>query len=502
LASKASPDVLSHGWRRWLVPSLSDCLFLALMAWLIAFTIGSDEIGLLQDSQAGAQIRIGDWILDHGAAPSTDVFSFSRAGQPWFAWEWLTGVVFALVHRWLGLQGMVLLGAAVIATANLILLRHMLWRGANFLVVIFTMHLVVGASSLHYFARPHIFTLLFMAGAFFLLDRDQRKPDWRVWLLIPLTVLWANMHGAFVAMIASVAIVAVGRALEGAWAASRRYGLLAAACLVASLLNPYGYREHVHIAQYMSQGWLMELVQEFQPPQFHSAASHYLELLLAAGVALAVLSFARKHFATGLLLLAWMHMALTSVRHVPIFALVVTPLLAGELTQWWDRWTAGAGLRSVLALFRSLAEEYTPHLGRSSIWASGAIVLLAFAPLSIPWPRDFPEPRYPASLVSRHAEAIQASRIFTTDSWADYLTYRFHPRQRIFVDGRSDFFGKEMLDHYLTILRGYHGWDSLMESYRFDAALVPSQSAIASLLRRDARWKIAEDDGRAVLFKR
>jgi hypothetical protein len=41
-----------------------------------------------------------------------------------------------------------------------------------------------------------------------------------------------------------------------------------------------------------------------------------------------------------------------------------------------------------------------------------------------------------------------------------------------------------------------------MKRYDFDAALVPSQSALASLLRENSGWKLIEDDGQAVLFQR
>jgi hypothetical protein len=105
-------------------------------------------------------------------------------------------------------------------------------------------------------------------------------------------------------------------------------------------------------------------------------------------------------------------------------------------------------------------------------------------------------------VVQRNAGLISGSRIFTTDSWADYLTFHNYPRQRIFVDGRSDFFGKEISEDYLQILKGYYGWDALMKRYEFDAALVPTQSAIASLLRLRPDWRTIEQDGQAALFQR
>src|SRR5947208_3801299 len=81
--------------RRWLAPSLADVIFCALFLWLMLFTIRSDgTLGLLQDSNTGYHIRTGDFILQHRAVPRGDIFSFSKPGQPCFAWEWLSAVLF------------------------------------------------------------------------------------------------------------------------------------------------------------------------------------------------------------------------------------------------------------------------------------------------------------------------------------------------------------------------------------------------------------------------
>src|SRR5258707_1434159 len=143
----------------WLTPSLADILFISQLIWLLLFTIHSDgTAGLLIDSNTGYHIRTGDFILEHGAVPHADIFSFSKAGQPWFAWEWLSAIVFAVTHRFLGMKGLVILSAAVIALANIILLRHLAWRGANFLMAVLVMHLVMAGSSIHHLSRPPVLT--------------------------------------------------------------------------------------------------------------------------------------------------------------------------------------------------------------------------------------------------------------------------------------------------------------------------------------------------------
>ena len=490
------------GAARWLAPSLSDVIFGALLLWLLLFTIHSDgTLGLLQDSNTGYHIRTGDFILEHRAIPHSDIFSFSKPGQPWFAWEWLSAVLFALVYQSAGMKGLIVFTGTIVALSNLVLLRHMLWRGANALVAIVVLHLVTGASSVHYLARPHVFTFLFLAASLWLIDADRRRPERRIWILVPLTAVWVNMHGGFVALLACLGIIAAGSALEASWTMARRYGLLALACLAASGVNPYGFRVHTHVIQYLREKWIVDLVQEFQSPRFGSTDSLYFEILLFAGVALSVWLISRRQLSSALLVLAWAHAALTSMRHIPIYGFVAAPLLAREATGLWDRWAQDAKPRSARAILGAMAAEHIPGLQRNSLWTPALVICLALFTFGWTWPVDFPAARYPAAVVANNAELISGSRIFTTDAWADYLTFHFYPRQKIFVDGRSDFFGKEMSEQYVQILKGQYGWDKLMTRYDFNVALVPSQSALASLLRLNANWQLIQEDSQSALFQ-
>jgi len=99
------------------VPSHADWLFAALIVWL--FVAGSGWQVLLADGDTGWHIRAGEYILAHREVPHADLFSFTRPGAPWCAWEWLSDVLFALAHRAAGLKGVVLLAGAVIASAVL-----------------------------------------------------------------------------------------------------------------------------------------------------------------------------------------------------------------------------------------------------------------------------------------------------------------------------------------------------------------------------------------------
>ena len=62
-------------------------------AYLIFLSMG--EI-LLRDSDTLWQIRIGQWIIENGAVPYTDVHSFTRLGEPWMSSSWLSQVLYAI----------------------------------------------------------------------------------------------------------------------------------------------------------------------------------------------------------------------------------------------------------------------------------------------------------------------------------------------------------------------------------------------------------------------
>ena len=148
---------------RVLVPSLSDCLFLAILLWV--FVLGSGWSVLLADGDTGWHIRTGEYILDTRSVPANDLFSFSKAGQPWFAWEWGSDVLFAALHRAWGLKGVVVFSGLLLSFSATLLFRYMVWLEANLLAALLATLLAAGASTVHYLARPHVFSILFYTVA-------------------------------------------------------------------------------------------------------------------------------------------------------------------------------------------------------------------------------------------------------------------------------------------------------------------------------------------------
>ncbi len=406
-----------------------------------------------------------------------------------------------------GLKAIVLFAGLLIAAFATVLLRYAVWRGASGLLAACVCLFAVGGSSMHFLARPHLFTLILLPVCLWLLEADRRKNIAAVWLLVPVTMLWANLHGGFLVFIACLALLVLGSAIEAVlgrprWPSVRRYAALLGACSAATLVNPYGIALHVHILEYMQSDWIKNLIQEFQAPTFRSEGQFQYEALLIGGLILAGLLLRKQRVTEALWLLFLAHSSLTSLRHAPLYAAVAAPLIASELSAGWKTVAAGRKKSSVLSILHQLGEDLTPNFGRTSIWPAVVIAALVFVDAPLKWPHDFPSEAFPIAMVHEQAKVLETGRLLTTDQWGDYIIYSFYPNQKVFIDGRSDFYGESLGTEYLHLLQGAYDWRAILDRQGFSVALLPVEWPLAQMLKMDPSWQVIKDDSHAILFRR
>ena len=474
---------------RWL-PSLGDVAFLLPLLFLFGRLDGART--LLTDGDTGWHIRAGDWMLRHGRVPRADFFSFTRPGEPWFAWEWLSELAMAWLHRTGGMAAVVLAAALVLALTFCLLYKMLLGRCGNALVAIGLTVVAVAGSSIHWLARPHLATLLLTVVFLAILESRRRE---LIWLLPLLTALWVNLHAGFVFGV--LLLLAYGE-----WIA-------AAAALAASLANPYGWHLHAHIARYLgADSWQFAHINEFFSPNFHAPLARFFEAMLALAAAAAFWHVLRRRYGYAALLAGAGHMALVSARHVPIFLLAAAPAVAVALVEWLDR-AAHAGLpgrlQSALGSLRRTASDMTAieRLARVPALSLVACALLAAALLSPAAAGKFHSAFDPRAFPVRAVEALRGenARIFTSDQWGDYLIYRLYPDIRVFVDGRSDFYGGDLEQASLDVWNVRYDWQQKLGRWGIDTVLAPAETALAGALKESERWRVVYDDGAAIVFR-
>jgi hypothetical protein len=521
--SRSSAGAASAAWIRVLMPSVADLIFIALLCALV-FTALS--MRLLGDAGIGWHIRTGQQILATHAIPRVDPFSSSAAGRPmfvkpWFAWEWLYDLVVGQLEATLGLNGVVWLTAVVIAAVFAWMFRRLIARGTNLLVALVLVLLALWASAIHFLARPHVFSWLFVLAWFVVLDSSERecfddpgvgsrRAGRRLWALPLLMLVWVNVHGGFLMGFVLLGIFWVGavwtwyrakdtrieemllKIAAGKQARSLAWvGLFSAA---ASLVNPYGWNLYRHIYSYLSNRFLMDHIDEFQSPNFHGAAQKCFLALLLITVAVLAVRGRELRLSQGLTVLFAVYAGLYASRNIPVasilLVMVVGPLLpsSGFGREFFQRMTAvEAGLRG--HLWAILAAVVTLLIAVNGGRVGAGVLMDA----------HFDPRRMPVGAVDYLQKSGLKGPVLSPDYWGGYLIYRLYPEVRVVVDDRHDFYGDEFFKSYLKMMHVERGWEEFLDAHEASCALLPRDAALASMLETKG-WKVIYSDDVAIAF--
>jgi hypothetical protein len=505
-------------WARWVLPSFADVFFLVLLA-ILAFSPASGA--LLDDADTGWHIRNGEFILATRSVPRTDSFSYTKAGQPWYAWEWLYDAAIAAIHHVAGLNGVVLFTAVIIACTFALLFRFVLRRSGSFVVAVGLTLLAAAAAQVHMLARPHVLTWLFTllwVEALYRFEEGNRSA--LLWLP-PLMLLWVNVHGGFILGLVLLVLFGCARIWNSLTAPSAgdrqkilQLAMVFCACVAVTLLNPYGYKLHLHVYQTITNRFLMNSFNEFMSPNFHASAYGYFEgfiLLSVLGVA-----WARKRVtATDLLLLLFsIHAGLFSARNIPISAILMSlamaPLWAGivsgGLQRGDPRWL-GSMLETVNDISKNMAgleKQFRGHaLAIVALAASAAIVLNGGRVGSGQViSAHFDGRVFPVKATEFIAAEGIRGHLFNTDDWSGYLIYKLYPGTKVFIDDRGDFYGEDFIKEYLNARYATWQWQEPLDKYQVKWVLIAANSPLAGVLKERKDWRAQYDDGLAIVFER
>jgi hypothetical protein len=200
-----------------LLPGFCTVVFAVALLNVLFFSQGAQ--GLFRDSDTGWHILNGESILATGTLPRVDTFSYTHAGQPWLAWEWMSDVFIGAAHRFAGLSGVALLAGFAIALTAWGAARLSLSLGGNLFFTAAAMVVLLQTTSIHWLARPHVFSWLF--ALVFLACAEHRRS---LYALPLVACLWANMHGSFLLGPAILFCYAIGSAVGAVYDRPRSVG--------------------------------------------------------------------------------------------------------------------------------------------------------------------------------------------------------------------------------------------------------------------------------------
>lgn len=423
---------------------------------------------IFRDGDVSWQIAAGQWIIRNGRIPTTDPFSFTAAGRPWVAMEWLSEILFAAAFKLAGFAGLATVVATAVMTTFGIVFFYLQRRTSPFLIcaTLVAASLVLAPFAL---ARPHVLAWPLIAGwTVILLSAAEEGHPPPLYSTVMLLV-WTNVHASFVLSLPIAAAIGFDSLVQHKWANLRAWLVFGLVAVIALTLNANGL---VGLEQPFRTSSLQMLpyIAEWHPSTI-SVTPFFFEFVLL-GIGGLLRSGIRVPMGRLVLLLLLLTLALAHVRHQNNFIIVaacIVPTLWPSGTRW---------------------------VPAPSWLAATALPFLAFRLLM---PLTPPEgPANPRSLIAAIPPELRSQPVFNDYTFGGPLILA---GIKPYIDGRAEIYGDQFVMKYTDITDGDTGaFDSTVQRYGIRWVILQRNEKLLEALEASGKWhRIYADQIGAIL---
>lgn len=503
----------------------------AIVAFLL-FTVYTFSVAIVpirSDNDCWWHVKSGQYIVQNGL-PKHDVFSYTAAQDEWHNHEWLAQIAYYGAWRIgedMGLggwRGLILFVGGIIwaGYAVLFLLSIRLSRSAWIALLVVVLAVAIGRRT--FYPRPPVISNLLLAVQLYLLVGAMEGWFRRRWtaLLVPIYAAWVNLHGGWMAGL--VLMGAFGA--DTLWQALRhrlpRIGfwtppvpfplpqacLLVGGCVLATLVNPYGWRLYELPVRVLGDRELVRSIGELQPPNLYFVPDFELTLMGLFALALVVRRFRPSIFEL-LIFFFFLHQAVNHVRHLLLFSVMMVPMASRLVGLGFSELCAAMQARRAEGLrlwHPAIAGAAALLLGLYSAgWVlvnprEGGTVATLFA-MDAP-PRTYPQRNlqylsgtgyirhaFPAAVVDVIELAELEGNMFNENYYAGYLIWRLAPeKHKVFSDPRFDIFGGRIWREEVMIAEGVEEpgmptWRELLDEHDVQWLIARGEKGLGRRLR-------------------
>jgi hypothetical protein len=433
-----------------------------------------------------------------------DIFSHTRPGEELILHEWLSDLLFAIIYRAAGLNGIAWLTALVLASTY-----ALFTAGLKVMKVRTPMRLLAGLaafliSTIHWHTRPHILTTLLFTYFVLSLAYYYKSERWKILIPLPLAmVLWANLHGAFISGLVLVGLFGLGLVLEKRFRAAGIAGGLLVVLILSSWINPFGPRMLTHSFGYLQLDYLVDITNEYQSPNFHHAITWPFLGILLLTIVMGWYNTLRMGWTPLVLLFFWTASALYSARNIPLYGQIAVLILAYQ----GDRLIAQLSPR--LDAYFSRSDQAGRQAGGwiYAILFAGLLIFLGASGVSFDYANlgnNFDPAHFPVRAIDAlEASGLPQGNVFNEFGWGGYLLYRLWPDKKVFIDGQTDFYGEDLTYTYKQTADAEGEWEAILDEYRVTWVILPPERALGKLLNLSPDWeRIYSDDTASVWVRR
>ena len=490
----SAADALSPWSAAWLWQKAFS--FPAMLGVFLIGRVFYEARAFMVDPDLWWHVRIGQDILSTRHWPTVDPYSFTVAGNPWIAYEWLGDVVIGAVEKLGGLLALDILLFGTATAVMLALYAYTTLRSGNSKAGFVTSGVLCSLAFASFNLRPQMFGYLFLVLTLIALERFRQGKQRAVWFLPPLFLLWINTHGSWVIGLGVIFVFLASGLFEfhrgsvqaERWTRSQRMKLETVLLLSLAVIpiTPYGTRLAAYPFTVASTLPLnVGNILEWQSMPFNIAGGKlFLAIVLCFFLAQMLAPFTLR-LSEVVLLVGGTVMACLHLRFVLLFVPFIAPALAVMLARWlppYERKKDHFLLNAILmaAVLIAIVRYFPTQAGLEKIASQ------SFPVRAVEYLRQHP---------------VQGP-VFNTYGYGGYLVGTL-PQQKVFIDGRGDLYEDAgIFGEYLEVSDLKAGAFQVLRIHGIQACLLDRKEPLATVLGALPDWEKRYSDGVSVLFVR
>jgi tetratricopeptide (TPR) repeat protein len=457
------------------------------------------QINTIVDSDLWCHFKTGEYIVKNLNVPQMDIFSYTLENQAWVDHEWLSQVLLYAVFAKFGWLGVNILKALVVSLCFFLLLFLSIFRYKKIVYAVLLAILSALAFGYRSFARPEMFSYLLLCLFFYILE-DERK----IYILPLLQILWANLHGYFILGPVLIFLYSMGEMISGNKIKAKRLSVILCLTILGCFINPYFYKGAVYPINVLTgifsgQKLYLRDIQELMMPLsagFGKYVFFWILAVLSSVTFLINLKKAKIHHV--LIFLGAFAASYIAVRNMPVFIFIAMPLAVINLNEAGltkgiieKKYYAAFVLIISVAIYFFTSNMYYVFIKQSEFKNTGYKMSELLMPSKA---CDFLE-----------NNGIKGP-VFNSIDFGHYISYRFYPEKRTFIDARTELYEDDFYKSYQKAYNYPREWEMLQEKYNFNIALIrhtfSGTERILKYLYNNKSWALVYYDEISAVFLR
>jgi hypothetical protein len=443
-------------------------------------------VARLRMTDLAYHVRIGEQILTTGAIPRVDTYSFTTAGVAWLDQQWGAQVIFALIYRAGGWEGITVARTLLTMTTFLLVLFACRARGRSIRTsaLLTLAGFVISMVALP--MRPQLLALPLLAAAAWIVASREADPR-RMWWLPVIAAALANLHGSFVIIPLLAGACWIGDVVERR-ATARSTFAITGATLAATLINPFGVGVWGYAYDLATNPVIRNSITEWQPLD----VSEYPGVAVFISIVAFVAYLARRPrvlpIGNFIILVVLLFMALSAQRSIALWGILAPTVIAASIGS-----TSAHG-----------HDEPRGSRGPAILVAASlSMLLLALMPW---WRTDRPASLF-QDVPLRATAAVErqlpdGTHLLVHQPWGSWFLFAV-PGIPVFLDSRIEIVPQDVWDDYDAVAFAGAQWRQALERRNVEAILAKKESwPLIPFLRADTGWRVTYEDDEAILFSK